>query len=220
MKKIVAHIHWLIIAYATYNIMTYLQEVDEKKAEIKTKQELETKSLQKARKSKKEIATFYNDINEAKNKIERVAMEIEKNQQLLPADISDTENINLLKKMADDVNVKEINISPQSDENREFYIARKYKVKAKATYLQFLIMFEKISEYKRILNVSELTLHKMEQPQRGKFQLVEGSFTLEAYRINQAFKEDRGIDKIENEFKNAAPSRARAPRGQKQLEEE
>lgn len=220
MKKIVAHIHWLIIVYAIYNIFTYLEEVKVKKEEMTIKQELEAKSLQKARKSKKEIANFNNDIIEAKNKIERVAQEIEKNQQLLPSDISDTENINLLKKMADDINIKELSIAPQSDENREFYIARKYKIKAKATYLQLLIMFEKISEYKRILNITDLSLKKMEQPQRGKFQLIEGDFTLEAYRINQSYKEDRGIDKIENEFKSTNPSRAKVPKGRNQVEEE
>jgi Tfp pilus assembly protein PilO len=197
-----------------------VKEVEEKVVDLKTRQETESKKLQKARKSKKDIANFYKDIDDAKSRIERVALEIEKNQQLLPSEISDTENINLLKKMADDVNIKELSITPMADENREFYIARKYKLKAKATFLQFLIMFEKISEYKRILNVSDLLLKKLEQPQRGKFQLIDGEFTLEAYRINQGFKEDRGIDKIENEFKVAKPLEASKSKRKKQATEE
>lgn len=221
MEKLLKNIHWLIIAGAIFNLSMYYKGVDEKLLELTGQQDLQTKALQKARKIKKEITTFYKDIDEAKARIERVALEIEKTQQLLPSEISDTENISLLRKIAEDVNIKELAITPEKDDERGFYIARKYKFKAKATFLQFLIMFEKISEHKRILNVADLSFKKLEQSQRSKFQLIDGEFTLEAYRYNIAFKEDRGIDKIEKEFKDDQASGKKTklpPRKEKETE--
>jgi len=202
MGKLLENIHWFIIALALFNIGNSYKEQDDKISEVIAQQQVQRDTLIKAKKTKREIALFYKNIDEAKSRIEKVVSEIEKTQQLLPSEISDTENISLLRKMAEDVNIKKLSITPERDEDREFYIARKYKFKAQATYLQFLIMFEKISENKRILNISELSFNKLEMQQRTKFQLIDGEFTLEAYRYNSAFKEDRGIEQIEKQFKN------------------
>ena len=200
MGKLIQNIHWIIIAYALYGMGMYAYDQETVISEIHTKQEAQKQDLEKAKKSKKEIDTFKRNIDDAKSRIERVAKEIEKTQQLLPSEVSDTENISLLRKMAEDINIKEVSILPDKDDNRGFYIARRYKFKAKATYLQFLIMFEKISENKRILNVSELEYKKQDQTQRSKFQLINGEFVLEAYRYNAEYKEDRSVD-LEGEKK-------------------
>jgi Tfp pilus assembly protein PilO len=222
MDKILRNIHWLIILGALFNNGVIVKDSEERLSEFSQQEEVQKTSLQKARKTKKEISNFYKDIDEAKNRIERVAREIEKTQQLLPSEVSDTENISLLRKMAEDVNIKEVAIMPEKDDDRGFYIARKYKFKAKATYLQFLIMFEKISENKRILNVSDLAFKKLDQPQRSKFQLIDGEFTLEAYRFNPNYKEDRGIDKIESQLKQdaKAPGNKKVPKPPKAKAEE
>lgn len=221
MEKLLKNIHWFIILWALINIGLYVKDSDDKINELNTQQEAQRQSLQKARKTRKEITSFYKDIDEAKNRIERVAREIERAQQLLPSETSDTENINLLRRMAQDVNIKELSILPEADSVRDFYIARRYKFSARATYLQFLIMFEKIAESKRILNVTDLSFRKLNQPQRGKYQLINGEFTLEAYRYNPNYKEDRGIEKIESEFKaeQKAPVK-KAPRRVKKKAEE
>lgn len=220
MDKILKNIHWLIIAGALFNIGTYYMEVDEKITDLVSQQDAQRIQLQKAKKTRKDIATFYKDIDEAKGKIERVALEIERTQQLLPTEVSDTENIGLLRRMAEDVNIKELSIMPDKDDDRGFYIARRYKFRSKATYLQFLIMFEKISENKRILNVSDLAFKKLDLPQRSKFQLIDGEFTLETYRFNPSFKEDRGIDKIEQEFKDGSNSSAKKVGEKRQKKDE
>jgi len=198
--KLIKNIHWIIIFYALYGMGMFAYEQEGIISEIHAKQEEQKLDLEKAKKSKKEIDTFKRNIDDAKSRIERVAKEIEKTQQLLPSEVSDTENISLLRKMSEDINIKEVSILPDKDENRGFYIARRYKFRAKATYLQFLIMFEKISENKRILNISELKYEKLDQAQRSKFQLINGDFVLEAYRYNAEYKEDRSVD-IEAEIK-------------------
>ena len=218
MSKLFKNIHWIIIAVALFNIGSLVKDKEEEITNTQSKQEIQRASLAKAKKTKKAINNFYKDIDEAKGRIERVAKEIEKTQQLLPGEIIDTENVGLLRKMAEDVNIKEVSVAPEKDDDRGFYIARRYKFKAKATYLQFLIMFEKISENKRILNVADLMFKRLDQPQRSKFQLIEGEFTLEAYKYNSAFKEDRGIDQIEKEFKEAKAAKVakKAPKVQKE----
>ena len=221
MEKLLKNIHWIIIAGALFNIAAYYKETDDKISEILAQQQIQRQALRKSQKTKKEITQFYKNIDEAKSRIEKVVSEIEKTQQLLPSEISDTENISLLRKMAEDVNIKKLSITPEKDEDREFFIARKYKFKAQATYLQFLIMFEKISENKRILNISELSFKKLESQQRTKFQVIDGEFTLEAYRYNASHKEDRGIEKIEKEFKDKQQViRRTKPRSRKEKVEE
>lgn len=201
MEKLLKNIHLFIILWALVNIGLYYKGVDEKMTELTARGEVQRQMLQKAKQIKKEILNFYKDIDQAKLKIEKVAQGIEKTQQQLPSEVSDTENISLLRRMAEDVRIKELSIAPDKDDDRGFYIARKYKFRAKATYLQYIVLFDKISESKRILHISDLDFKKLDQAQRGRIQLINGEFTLEAYRYNAAFKEDRGIDKIESEFK-------------------
>lgn len=202
MEKLLKNLHWMIIAYACFELYTMYTEANERLLNIESQEEVQKIELIKNKKIQREISNYYKNIEEEKLKIERVASEIEKMQQLLPSEISDSDNINLLRKMGDDINIKEMSIAPEVESDRGFFYARRYRIKAKATYLQFLIMFEKIAENKRILNVGESSFKKSEQPQRSKFQVIEGEMIIEAYRYNANFKEDRGIEKIEQDFKN------------------
>ena len=218
MDKILKNLHWFIIAYAGFELFTLYTDANERLINIEAQQEVSRAELVKNKKIKREISNYYKNIEEEKLKIERVASEIEKMQQLLPSEISDSENITLLRRMADDVNIKEMSIAPEAEMDRGFYLARRYRIKAKATFLQFLILFEKIAENKRILNVGESIFKKSEQPQRSKFQVIEGEVVIEAYRYNANFKEDRGIDEIEQQFKDdtAKPQRRPRPRPTKE----
>lgn len=207
MEKLLKNLHWFVIAFALFKLATQYMDFDERHSSLVSQQEDVQVELTKNKQTQREISNFYKNIKEAKEKIERVALEIEKTQQLLPSEISDTENIGLLRKIAEDVNIKEVSISPEVEVDRGFYLARQYRFKAKATYLQFLIMFEKISENKRILNVGQMSFKKLDQPQRSKFQLISGEFILEAFRYNTNYKEDRGIDQIETQFKDGVAPR-------------
>jgi Tfp pilus assembly protein PilO len=222
MGALLKNIHWIIILVAIGQIgMNFYESIDKEEALNNEKSTIEQEYV-KNKKTKDEIKKYMSNIEQEKSKIERVAEEIEKTQQLLPSEISDTENIGLLRKMAENVNIREVSIMPENEENRGFYIARKYKFKAKATYLQFLIMFEKISESKRILNIDGLEFKKLDQPQRSKFQIIDGVFNLEAYRYNTGFKEDRGLENIDKQFKSEKPKpqkKAKPPKSQKGVEE-
>ncbi len=194
MSAFIKNIHIFIILAALIQLGVLWWDHEELKASVLLEQEQVSQSLEKTKQLKKEIKKFEKDIQEQKEIIEKVASQIEKVQQQLPSEISDTENISMLRKIAEDINIKEVSIVPEKEDIRGFYIARKYRFKAKATFVQFLIMFEKIGENKRILNIGEVSFGKIDQPQRSKFQLINGEFILEAYKYNVGFKEDRGLD--------------------------
>lgn len=222
MAKLLTNLHWLIIAIAVFNFYQLYMANDELYENVVNQVESKQAELIKNKKTTREIENYYKNIKEEKEKIERVANEIEKMQQLLPSEISDSENINLLRKLADDINIKELSIAPEKDSERGFLIARQYRLKAKATFLQFLIIFEKISENKRILNIGESTFKISTAPQRGKFQVIDGEFVLEAYKYNVNYKEDRGIDEIEKKFEaeKKSPNGPRTPRSKSQKADE
>lgn len=200
MDKLLKNLHWFIVAYAAYDFYSLYDGAGVTLTGIESQIESQRIELSKNKKSEQDIKNYYSNIETEKARIETVAKEIEKMQQLLPSDISDLENIALLKSLAEDANIKEVSVVPDIDVIREFVIARKYRVKLKATYLQILIMFEKIGESSRILNVGEAKFGKTPELQRGKFQVIQGEFVLEAYRYNPGFKEDRGIESIEKKF--------------------
>jgi Tfp pilus assembly protein PilO len=206
MNKILKNLHWFIIAYAFVNIYLGYVEKEEQLTTLQANESTQQDIFRKNKKEQKAIQSFYKNIDEEKVKIERVAQEIEKMQQILPSEVSDTENIELVRGMAEEVNVKEISISPDKEEDHGFYIIRNYKISAKATYLQFLILFEKISENKRILNIGEINFSKTQEVQRGKFETIHGDFVIHAYRYNAKFREDRGIEELEKKFKEEKKS--------------
>jgi Tfp pilus assembly protein PilO len=132
---------------------------------------------------------FYKNAEEAKLKIQKVKESIEKTQQLLPSEISDSENLDLLRRTGEALNIKLMNINPGPEEVRGLFIAKQYTFEAKATYMQFIIFFERIASNKRVLNIKNVSFKKLETPQKGKFSLIHGKFILEAYRFNANFKE-------------------------------
>ncbi len=220
MAKLLKNLHWIIISIALFNFYQSYTTADESYTALTEQDNAVKDEVRKNKRIVKEISNYYSNIKEEKERIERVAKEIEKMQQLLPGEISDSENINLLRKLADDINIKELSITPETDADRGFFIARRYRLKAKATYLQFLIMFEKISENRRILNIGESAFKVTTAPQRGKFQVIEGEFVLEAYKYNSNFKEDRGIEAIEKKFLDKSGGATPKPRTAKGVKSE
>lgn len=158
---------------------------------------------------KKDLKRYFQDIEDAKKNIELVALEVEKVQRQLPSEISDAENLQLIKGVAENLNIQNIFLQPQGETDKGFYFIKNYEMKATGTYLQFLIFFEKVAENKRLLNIRDVTLGITQEKQRGRFQLINAEIIIQAYRFNPNYKEDRGIESIEKKFDEAS-SRPRA----------
>lgn len=156
--------------------------------------------IRKAKKERKQIKTYLRDIEEAKKNIELVAQEVERLQRKLPEKIQDVENLSIIKNIATGLNIKNIYLSPGTEENKGFYFTKRYEFSGVGTYLQYLVFFEKIASSERLLNVREVEFKRSQEPQRGRFQLTNAKVVIESYRYNPDHKEDRGIKNIETEF--------------------
>lgn len=200
MQKIISKIWILILAYGGFQAWTMYQEHTEAMVQLESSIPQIQGQINRARKEKKQIASYNRDIEQAKKNIELVASEVEKLQKKLPEAIKDAENLNLIRNIAAGINIKNIFLSPGIEENKGFYFTKRYQFQGTGTYLQFLIFFEKIGASERLLNIREVKFKRSEEKQRGRFQLSNATITIEAYRYNPEHKEDRGIESIEKEF--------------------
>lgn len=167
------------------------------------------------KKKQRKIKEYFSNIDKKKEEIEVVAAQIESLQKKLPSSISDAENITLIRSIADNFKIKNLNLSPSNEVNNGFYITRLYSFTAKATYLQFLLLLEELADSERILNVSEISLNRISDKEKGRYEIIDIKATIESYRYNDAHKEERGIDKIEKSFNKKKPNKRRKPRRKK-----
>ncbi len=202
MVTIISKIWILIIAYGAFEAWTTYQTHEEEMTSLEASIPQIQSQINRAKKEKKQIKSYLRDIEEAKKNIELVALEVEKLQKKLPETIKDAENLSLIKKIAEGLNIKKIFLSPGIEENKGFYLTKRYEFTATGTFLQFLIFFEKIGGSERLLNIREVELRRSTDKQRGRFQLTNARVVVEAYRYNPDHKEDRGISDIESKFKD------------------
>ncbi len=104
MAKLIKNIHFFIIALGLFNFYNLWLDKSEKIENNKSQTEALTNSIEIKKKNKKELQEFFRDIEEAKDRIERVAQEIEKAQQQLPAELNDGEIMGFITKKADELN--------------------------------------------------------------------------------------------------------------------
>lgn len=189
MDKFLKNIQWLIVAYASYNLYSIYEEYDPKPDIARAQTEQIRAKLAKNKKIKKEIDDFYKNIKEAEQKIEKVKESVEATQRLLPSEISDTENVALLRQTGEELNIKTMSITPGPEVVNGVFITKQYSFSAQATYVQFVVFFERIANNARILNIKNLKLKKTNGLRSAKIQFLSGSFVLEAYRYNPNYKD-------------------------------
>lgn len=185
MEKILKLLPILALIYAGNSCYTMYENYEAEIANLNS--EIETQNIQKQKnlQTRAEIEEYKKNIEIEKAKIARVEKEIEKIQQLFPSEISDNENITLIRKYAEDVRVTQVTrVAPLGDEDKGFYIARPYHFAMKATYLQFIVFLEKLSDSERIINVRNIDFKVNKDNQKGKYQLIDGEVILETYKFN------------------------------------
>ncbi|OUR93063.1 hypothetical protein A9Q84_21405 [Halobacteriovorax marinus] len=201
MKAIVSKIHFIFFIYIAFTVFTKWSEDQDSVENIKGQIPVLKNKIRKAKKEKRQLQSYLKDVETAKGKIELVAKEIENLQKKLPDTVDDTKNLSLLKGIAESLNIKNIYLTPLDEIDKGFYIAKRYGLKASGTYLQFLMLMEKIGNEGSILNVKRIFLENQQEKQRGRFQIINGDIIIETYRYNKSYRESRGINDIEKEFK-------------------
>jgi type IV pilus assembly protein PilO len=215
MNAIFKNLHLFILIYAAVMIYQKYDENQKTNLEMQEKQPQIQSQIQKERKEKQNLEKYFKDIQDAKERIELVAQKLEKLQRQLPEEVSDAENLNIVRNIAEAVNMKNIILSPGEDKIVDFYIAKDYRLRVTGTYLQILVFLEKLAKQERILNVKSVTMEREKGKQRGRFVLLDSELILETFRYNKNYKEDRGIQKIEESFNVQAPAKSPPKRERK-----
>lgn len=201
MASLVSKIYLIIILYTCWSVYEKYEDYNNKVVSLGSQVPVLKARFKKKEKEKKQLESYYDDIKNAKHKIERVALEIEKIQKQLPSEISDTDNLSLISKLAEDLNIKNIFLAPGQEEDKSFYFTKLYNIKGSGTFLQWLVFLEKIGANERLLNIHNIKMVQSTVRQRGRFQSINAEMNIEVYRYNPNYKEDRGINEIEGQFK-------------------
>ena len=202
MQVVIEKLHWVVFFYTIFLAFELYSNHDEKMLSLNARLPVVEQKLKVARKKVTDLKKYFKDIEAAKRNIERVAQEVEKVQRRLPSDIADSENLKLIQEIATNLNIREVFIKPETEIDKGFYFIKNYILTAEGTYLQFLVLFEKIAESKRLLNIKNILFEEISnREQRARFKLIKGRIVVQAYRYNANFKESRGIEEIESEFK-------------------
>lgn len=210
MQTLIEKLHWFVFMYTIFLAYEMYAVHDEKKLSLEARVPVMDQKLEVAKKKVSDLKKYFKDIEAAKRNIERVAQEVEKVQRRLPSDIADSENLKMIQGIASRLNIREVFIKPETEIDKGFYFIKNYVLTAEGTYLQFLVLFEKIAESKRLLNIKDVFFEQItDRNQRARFKLIKGTIIVQAYRYNSRYKESRGIEEIESEFKNKTRTQRR-----------
>ena len=193
-SQLFAKLHILIILYALYGVWVYWDEHSIAMEEMTMQSQGLDNEIEMNKKRLSEVQEFIKKRDEYKLRVEEVAKNIEAVQRQLPAEIVDNQIIEFFKKELTSLNVKEANVTPGGEKTSTYFISKDYELKAKATFLQMLIFFERIGTAARIFNVAELSMDVAPGGRKGRFQVIDGSAVIQAYRFNPAFRVERGIE--------------------------
>lgn len=192
-NKMISNLHVLLLFYGLYGTWVMYDEHEIQLQEISARGAGIEEEIQKSEKKVKEIQEFAKATTESKTRVEEVARNIEAVQKQLPAETNDTQILSFFQNEINSLNIKDANFTPGKEDKSTYYISKEYSLKAKGTFLQFLIFFERIGTADRIYNIKELKLTSGTESQKGRFQMLSGEGVIQAFRFNPDFKVERGF---------------------------
>ena len=131
-------------------------------------------------------------MEDAKKAIAEITKEMAQLQKKLPSNIDNTKVVSMLENITTLLNIQNPKIQFQREENKGFYFTNKYKIDARGTFLQFLLLLEKLAEADNLINIQALSLRIPQERPRGRFTMIDGQATIELYRYNEQYTESCG----------------------------
>lgn len=192
-NKLIANAHVLLFLYGVYGAYTLYDEHNIRLTEIQNQSLSLDGEIEQNQRKVKEIQEFSKKTDEYKVRVEEVAKNIEAVQKQLPAETNDTQILGFFQTEMSALNIKDSNFTPGKEDKSTYFVSKEYSLKAKGTFLQFLIFLERIGTADRIYNIKTLKLESLNAPQKGRFQIISGEGVIQAFRFNPDFKVDRGF---------------------------
>jgi Tfp pilus assembly protein PilO len=192
-ERVLKNFHYIVLINTVVTLFQSYDEVNGKSKEYQGIIDSIEDKIDLQIKKNKRIKEFEKDLEASKMRIKEVSGQIELVQRQLPNTILDTEILDYFSKQANDLNLKDIYLSPLKEENKDFYFSKQYEFKSVGTFLQFMIFFEKISYNDRLLNIKSLLLSSKVGVHKGRFQLLQMNSVMEAFRYNPDYNKDLGL---------------------------
>lgn len=202
MIKIINKAYLVIIFFALWGLYERFEEIQTSNEQNSAMLDSVNASIVKVKKDRRKIDDYLKNIDIKKGEIEEVAIQIEKLQKKLPQKATDSENVSLIRKSADLLKIRDVEVNPGVETENGFYFSKIYAVQGVGTYLQFLMLLEALSTSERILNLKNLVIERSETRIKGRYEVLKMTAVIESYRYNENYKEDRGISEIETNFKS------------------
>ncbi len=181
LTKLISKIHFFIIAYFCFGAYEiYLEHQETFEFTLASKESVQVQ-IDKKQKDKATIKEFSKNVDVAREKVKQITEELETLKKKLPSNISEREDISSFEEIANNLNMKNISISPGEVEDKGLYTIKRYNLKAQGTYLQFLILLEKISKFERLINIQSVLLEIPEEKIRGRYQLLNTNTVVESF---------------------------------------
>ncbi len=201
MQTLWRHGYVFLIAWVLYNLVavdyvSFSETYEQEEANIP---QLES-SIARKKNELKQVENYVKDVESAREKIEKVAQGIEQLQKQLPTEAADSENLDIISNISTKLNLKSVQLSPQDEQLMDFYIIKRYQLKAQGTFLQFLMFFEKLAAEERLFNIDQFKLIKNDEKQKGRFQMINAEIVISSFRVNPNYKEDSGVESIDRQF--------------------
>lgn len=194
LANIVSKIHFLIIIYSLWTGWEMWEEYKLNSGDLIAQKPILMGRIKKLKRDEKRVKNYLKDIEKAKERIKVVEKEVSVLQRKLPEKIQDSTSINIIKSIGQSLNIKNIFLAPSVEENKGFYFAKSYDLTATGTYLQFLLLFEKLAGTEQLFNVRTIQLKKSIVKRRGRYQLLNAKVSIESYRYNPNHKNDTDVD--------------------------
>lgn len=199
-NMLIKNIHLIILLYAANNLFTLYTEKSEALEQLQAATPPMEVKIAREKKKLRQIEEFKKNLEVTKNRVREVVTEIEKAQKQLPEDLNAAIVQEMLNDLAKKLKVKNVSQAPGNESLKGFYFAKEYELKGIGTFLQGLILLENIEKSERILNVRSYELSYSKVKNRSRFPILDIKVVLESYRYNKNYKENSGVEEIENKF--------------------
>ena len=188
-KQLFKALPFLILFYGGFNCYTFFTEHEESNAMLTQQLEAADAQLAKIKKKVASIKQNEDKLREYEAKISEVRSQIEDLKTRMPSESDQTAVLQELTNTAQELNLKDVTFNPVPKADRGMYLINTITLSGKGTYLQFLILFEKIKASKRFFNVDNFQLVESPSDNKGRFIFVNVKADLQTFEYNQNYKD-------------------------------
>jgi Tfp pilus assembly protein PilO len=211
MGKVLAQLHWIIIAYGAWGAYVIYDEHTIAMSQIEEQFPVTEEAIKVAEERLSKIDEFRKNLDQSRLRVTEVFNSIGQVQKQLPTEINDIEILDFLSKEAKSLNIPEIETSPMPELPMGFYISKPYSIKARGTFLQFVVFLERIDAAERLFNIKNITIRSEDDVQKTRFRVVTLELMLDTFKFNSRHTETSGVEEVSEQ--DPAVKRPRKKKG-------